>query len=104
MSLGMTYDEYWKGPPRLARAYREADAIKQENESASQWLQGLYIHEAMATVIHNAFRDKGTQPLHYPEKPYRVTPLSEEEQKAEEEKEIQKIIDNLNAMQRSLNG
>lgn len=100
----MTDEQYWRGDPYLAVAYRDAQAIEEDNTNFNLWLQGKYVYEAMCTTLHNAFRKAGEEIMHYPQEPYRLKPLTEEEQRAEDEKEIQKIIDNLNAMQRSLNG
>ena len=104
LSIGMSSDEFWNGPPKLASAFREAEKMRREAANAAQWIQGRYIYEAVGVVIHNSFRKEGTAPLRYPDKPYRIAPLTKEEEEEEDRKEIQRVIDNLNAMQRSLNG
>lgn len=55
-------------------------------------MQGLYIHNAVATVIGNAFGKKGTKPEQYLEKPIRITPMTEQEKQIEAENERIKAI------------
>lgn len=61
------------------------------------WLQGEYVYEAVRSVVHNYFTKKGSKAVWYPEKPYRMTPLTEEEKKAAAEAERQKAIKSLDA-------
>ena len=97
LQIGMSAEEYWQETPRLAAAYREAYTKEQEERNAMLWLQGQYVYEAFAIVMHNAFRSKGTKPLHYPNTPYRITPPTEEEKKAAAEAERKKAIASLTA-------
>lgn len=43
----MPQEEFWHGPPRLAVAYREAYAIRRDNEHLSEWRLGLYFRDAL---------------------------------------------------------
>lgn len=94
INYGMSFEQYWYGPAFLKKAYREAYRARIELKSADAWLQGLYIYEAYATVEHNKFSKR---PKSYPEKPYRMTPLTEEEQEAKRQEELQKLISYLDA-------
>ena len=93
----MTEDQYWRGKPYLTVVYRDVAKRKREETNEYLWIQGMYIYEAFSTVMYNAFRKKGTNPAKYAEKPYRVTPMTEEEKKAEAEAEREKAIRSLNA-------
>lgn len=70
-----------------------------ERRNQELWLQGLYIHEAFATVVSNIFAKKGTTPKKYRETPIRITPLTEQEKKLEEQKARQQLIAKLNAIE-----
>lgn len=70
LAIGMSYREYWEGDAELARYFRKAYMIKQEEQNHLSWLQGLYIYDALTTSLHNALRDKKTQKRDYPKKPY----------------------------------
>ena len=92
----MSAYEYWEGDPYLATAYRDADMRKRERENTFLWLQGRYVYDAFAAVIHNAFSKKGTKSIEYTKEPYRITPLTEEEKEQAAKRERQKAIDSFN--------
>lgn len=73
---------------------QEADMT---NLDYSNWLQGMYIYEAIcdASPILQAFAKKGTKPLPYSDKPYSVKKKEEEKKqitKQEQENERLKAI------------
>ena len=75
LAIGMTPEQYWAGDPSLARYYRKAYRIKQEEVNNSAWLQGLYIYDAVSTALHNALRGMGktTPPAKdYAKQPYNL--------------------------------
>jgi hypothetical protein len=61
LAIGMSFAEYWEGDPSLARYYRKAYRIKQDEINNNAWLQGLYIYDAVSTAIFNAMRGMGKQ-------------------------------------------
>ena len=82
----MSYAEYWEGDPALARYYRKAYQIKQEEINNNAWLQGLYIYDAVSTAMHNALRDKKTRIREYAKQPYDFK--NREKTEAEKAKEV----------------
>jgi len=70
LAIGMSYAEYWEGDASLARYFRKAYLIKQEEKNHQAWLQGLYFYDAVSTALHNAFRDKKTHTKDYAKQPY----------------------------------
>lgn len=99
LSVGMTYDLYWREDPTIVKYYYEA--YKQEMKEKMKftdwklWRQGVYIYEALCDVapILHAFAKKGTKPLPYSKKPYGF----DEEEMTEEEKEKQLEAEKLKA-------
>lgn len=83
----MSYEEYWDGPAELMDAYREFYRLKTESRNHEMWWQGKYVFDALLAVT--PFKKKEVK---YPEKPYRVTPLSEEEKEIEKEQSLNKLI------------
>lgn len=84
----MSYQEYWHGDVWMVKSFREADKLRQERENAGYWMQGMYIYEAFAAVLKNAFSKKGSTPAKYPEKPYDIFPEEKtEDQKLQEEEQ-----------------
>lgn len=88
----MTADQFWEQDPWLAAAYRETDSLRNQRKSEEMWLQGLYIYNAVGTVVSNALRKKGAKALNYLEEPIRLIPLTKEEKAIKEEEERKKAI------------
>ena len=90
--MGMTSEEFWNEPPRLAEAYREAHKLKTELINQDAWIYGMYVYDAVSVAIANAFGKQGAKKEKYLEKPLeiRATPQTSEEAK-------QKVINQLDA-------
>ena len=85
MAIGMTYDEFWRGPAILVKYYREAYRIKRREEEWKRWRQGAYIYDAqlrVAPVMRASFGGGRVEPGKYPEEPW---PLTEKEAREREE-------------------
>jgi len=95
MAMGMPLNEFWDGDPRLVIFYRKAFDIKQDLINAWEWRMGVYNLTAFSTVIGNAFRKKGLKPLEYLEKPLPVREQTEAEKKAEQQRQTEAFIANL---------
>ncbi len=90
LAIGMSYAEYWEGDSSLARYYRKAYQIKQEEINNNAWLQGLYIYDAVSTALHNALRGMGKNKppaKDYAKKPYEFN--NKEKTEAEKAKEVE---------------
>lgn len=94
MSMGVPYEEYWRGDYTQLAFYRKAYEQECERVNYNAWLQGAYIYDALCAVapIFNAFAKRGTKPTPYHKEPYGVSSDKNESQKAAKtEKEIQEI-------------
>ena len=78
MAIGMTYDEYWKGPPRLAEVYRKSLEIRRDLENERAWWQGYYVLEACLSAMSTIVPVKKAIP--YPDRPHDLSKTSEETQ------------------------
>lgn len=90
LAIGMSYAEYWEGDSSLARYFRKAYKIKQEQENNNAWLQGLYFYDAASTALHNALRGFNKTPppaKNYADKPYEL--FKKEKTEAEKAKEVE---------------
>lgn len=83
MAMGVSYDEFWNGDYTQLKYVQSAYLIETERRNEQAWLQGMYVYEAVGVALSNAFKKKGTPPEKYPEKPFRLTPLTEIEKEAE---------------------
>lgn len=89
MALGVSADEFWNGDPTLLKYYVEKHRIAVEQQNERMWLQGVYFYEAISTALAQAFSKHSN--AKYPEKPHRLTPLSEEEQELENKKKVEEF-------------
>ena len=83
--MGMTYEEYWRGPAWLVRSYRAAKLIKVKEEEWARWRQGAYFFDALlcAAPVLRAFTKGDVKPGDYTEEPF---PVTLKEQREREEK------------------
>lgn len=101
--MGMTPTEFWEESPYLAVAYRKAYKLKRKIENEQAWLQGLYVMDAFAVCLGNAFSKRGSKKLTYIEKPIDIFPLTEEEKEIrmqEENEKMQKAMELIMRKQR----
>lgn len=100
MAMGVSYDEFWNGDYTQLKYIQNAHLIQVERQNEQAWLQGVYVYEAVSIALANAFKKKGQQADKYPEKPHRVTPLSEIEQEAENKRKVEDFRNKLLAFGR----
>ena len=98
MAMGMSYTQYWDEPPHLAVAYRKAYRLKRELDNEQAWLQGLYVYDAFAVCMQNAFSKRGAKKEKYLERPIDIFPLDEREKKRREQDEYAKMQKAMEAM------
>ena len=70
--MGMTPTEYWEESPFLAVAYRKAFRLKRQVENEQAWLQGMYVYDAFAVCMANAFSKPGSKRQNYIENPIEI--------------------------------
>lgn len=92
MTYGMTPEEFWHGPPELARAYREKAEIERDYQNQLAWWQGLYIYDALSVIKAQALSkdQREAEKYNYPQEPYRIKPYTEEELRQKQEEEAKK--------------
>ena len=100
MHYGVPYDVFWNGDYTQLKYYAEAYKLDVERRNQELWLQGMYNYEAFATVM-SRMMDKHSK-AKYPDKPYRITELSEDEKEAENKRVIEDFRKKLNAINENL--
>lgn len=101
--MGMTYEQYWDMSPYLVIAYRKAYKLKREIVNEQAWLQGLYVYDAFAVCMANAFAKRGAKKENYLEKPVDIFPLTDAEKERREQEErykMQKAMEAIASKQR----
>jgi hypothetical protein len=92
LSIGMTYDQYWKCSPYLYLDYKEADEIRTMRENHMMWLQGIYNMNAFR-VIMDKFSN-GLSGQNHPVEPYYEypIPITEREKEEEHRRNVEKTL------------
>ena len=81
MMYGMSYDEFWYSS--TDRFYWQKHQFDIERRNQELWLQGLYVAAVANCLDSNKMK--------YPDKPQRITELTELEQKIENERKIEQL-------------
>ena len=90
----MTWDEFWFESLDRLSAYHQKNQLDIERRNQELWMQGLYVTEAVASVLDPKHKAK------YPEKPHRITDMTPEEQEAENKRKVESIRAFLNENKR----
>ena len=94
MLYGMTYEEFWFESIDRFYDYWQRYQFDIERRNQELWLQGLYIQGAVAAVLDTKHKVK------YPEKPYRITEMTEVEKEIENKRKVERLREHLNEMKR----
>lgn len=94
MLYGMTWHDFWFESIDRFHDYWQRYQFDIERRNQELWLQGLYIQEAIAAVMDSKHRVK------YPEKPHRITELTEAEREAENKRKIDNLREQLMEIKR----
>ena len=86
LQMGMSWDDYWNGDTAKLPYYRKAYALRRKEINQQLWLQGIYFSAAVGSALSSE--------VNYPSEPL---PLTEEDVKAQEERNRQIEIDNARA-------
>lgn len=97
----MTYQQYWDESPYLAIVYRKAYRLKRQMQNENAWLQGMYVLDAFAVCLANAFSKRGAKKQEYLSRPIDIFPLTKEEKKTRELEEQKKMEEAMKAIQRA---
>ncbi len=97
MMLGVPEKEFWDGDYTRLKYYVRQHNYLVEQRNQELWLQGLYVYEAVSVAMAQAFSKNGGRNVKYPDKPHRITPLSTEEQEAENKRKVEEFRAQLDA-------
>ena len=84
ISWGMTWDEFWYSSIDRLEGYWQANQFSIERRNQELWLQGLYIRSAIASCLDGKKHK-------YPEKPMRITEMTEVEREAENKRKVAEL-------------
>ena len=94
---GVSKAEFMDSEPRELECYDLAYKFSEDRKNFHEHMQGVYTVEALKATVCNMFRKNGQAPYEYPAKPFRIFPLTAEEEEEKKEKELQKAINYFDA-------
>lgn len=89
MLYGMTWQEFWFESIERFHDYWQRYQFDIERRNQELWLQGLYIKEAVAAVLDTKHLAK------YPDKPHRITEMTEAEKDIENKRKVETMREQL---------
>ena len=85
MTYGMSWDEFWYSSIERLEFYWQKNQFDIERRNQELWLQGLYFRMAVASCLDSKGRSK------YPEKPQRITELTDAEREYENKRKVERL-------------
>ena len=82
---GMSWEEFWYSSIERLEFYWQKHQFDIEQRNQEMWLQGLYIRMAVASCMDAKGRAK------YPDKPQRITEMTEAEREYENKRKVEEI-------------
>ena len=95
LSIGMTYEQFWYGEPRMVIFFRRADKMRMERFNSEAWLQGRYNYVAVSMALHNGFSKSKRD---YPKEPFNLFDKEEEEKRLEIKRAREEVHEQLKRM------
>ena len=86
---GMSWEAFWYGNLNRLFYYWQKNQYEIERKNQELWVQGMYFMEALASVNDTKHRVK------YPDKPHRLTEMSDVEKEAEKRRRIEEMREQL---------
>ncbi len=84
--------------PHIVNLHIEAHRKTMDEQNMLMHLQGVYMRDAIASTIGNAFKGKGQQAYEYPKEPYNIFGINRELTQEEKDLEVKALFDNLQGM------
>ena len=94
LHYGMTWDEFWFESIERLPQFWQKHQFDVEARNQELWLQGIYIKEAVDCAMDTKHRAK------YPEKPHRITEMTEAEKEAENNRRVEEMRNQLMEIKR----
>ena len=96
--VGVSKAEFMDSEPRELECYDLAYKFSENRKNFHEHMQGVYTVEALKATVCNMFRKNGQAPYEYPSEPFRIFPLTAEEEEEKKQKELQKAINYFDAL------
>lgn len=90
----MTWDSFWFEDISRLPFYWQKHQFDVEARNQELWMQGIYMQEAIAAVLDTKHQVK------YPDKPHRVTEMTDAEKQAENQRKVERMREQLMEIKR----
>lgn len=100
LSIGMTWDEYWKDDVCKVIYYRKKDKLDRQRKNNELWLEGVYFYKALEAVVPALIPfNKNPKVDPYLDEPIALT--KEEQEERERKKNQESLLRLRDALQKA---
>lgn len=100
LSVGMTWDEYWKDDVCKVIYYRKKDKLDRQRKNNELWLEGVYFYKALQCVVPALIPfNKNPKVEQYLDEPIALT--KEEQEERERKKNQESLLRLRDALQKA---
>ena len=82
LAMGVPYSVFWEDDSDMVNVYIEKARLERDEFNNRSWIQGMYTHQALQSVLGTMFGKKNAKPVEYPQVPL---PLYKQKQLTREE-------------------
>lgn len=90
LSIGISEEKIYDSTPKDLEPYELAHKIRMNERNGELYRLGQYFAEAINFTIGNMISEH--KKYKYPEEPYRIFPMTEEEKELEAEKQLRQLL------------
>lgn len=97
MSIGISEEKILNSDPKDLEPYELAHKMEMNRRNTELYRLGLYVGDAISSTVGNMFGGKHK----YPEEPYRIFPMTEEEKEIDKEEQLKAVLRFFGAMEQN---
>ena len=97
MSIGISEEKILESDPKDLEPYELAHKIVMNRRNTELYRLGMYFGDAISATVGNMFGGKNK----YPEEPYRIFSMTEEEKEIDKEEQLKAVLRFFGAMEQN---
>lgn len=97
MSIGLSEEKILDSDPKDLEPYELAHKIQMNRRNVELHRLGMYITESINCTVGNMLGGRNK----YPEEPYRIYPMTKEEQEEDAERQLKEVLRFFGAMEKN---
>ena len=88
LAMGVPYSVFWEDDSDMVNVYIEKARLERDEFNNRSWVQGMYVHQALQSVLGTMFGKKNSKPVEYPQEPL---PLYKQKEQLTREENSRKL-------------